>query len=148
MTEFVEGVCVGLFFMACFVAAVVVIATVIVGGRADRSYKTFTDLQRELKEKEMDEIELNTYRDGTVEKAVKCRILVNCPLDRSADRLVNHHGFVPWLLPSDYPRYDKEMTGTWSDIMTYAESLRGIEGIVAVELQFGDGPKTETVSPE
>lgn len=133
MAEFFGGVCVGLFVMACFIAAVVVIATVIVGGRADRSYKTFTDLQRELKENEMDE-----NRDGTVEGKVRCRILVNCPLDRSADRLVNHHGFVPWLLPSDYQRYDKEMTGTWSDIMTYAESLRGIEGIVNVELTFGD----------
>lgn len=95
------------------------------------SYMTFTDLQRELRENGMDE-----NRDGMVEKAVKCRILINCPLDRSAERMVNHHGFK--LVSGHYQRYSKEMTGTWSDIMTYAQILKGIEGIVNIELDFGD----------
>jgi hypothetical protein len=87
---------------------------------------------------EENQMDTQNNQDGVVEKAVQCRVLVNCPLDRSADRLVNDHNFV--LLPRCHSHYEKTMTGTWSDIMTYAESLRGIEGIVNVNVSFGDGP--------
>ena len=121
--EFVTGCCIGLFFGMTF--GVLFMGRLIAVSR-DMGY---------IEEYQMDE-----NIDGTVEKAVKCRILVNCPLVRSADRLVNHHGFA--LLPKCHSHYEKVMEGTWSDIMTYAESLRGIEGIVSVEVSFGDGPKT------
>ena len=79
---------------------------------------------------------MDENKDGIIEKAVSCRILVSCPLDRSAERLVNHHGFT--LLPNCHSHYEKAIEGTWSDIMTYAESLRGIEGIVRMEANFAD----------
>lgn len=84
----------------------------------------------------IEENQMDENRDGTVENAVKCRILVSCPLDRSADRLMNHHGFA--LLPKCHSHYEKVMEGTWSDIMTYVQMLRGIEGIASVEVNFDE----------
>lgn len=99
-----------------------------------------------VEENQMDEQKIDYGQDnGVVENPVKCRVLVNCPLDRSADRLVNDHNFV--LLPKCLSHYGKTMEGTWSDIMTYAESLRGIEGITKVEVIFGDGPQRARQSP-
>lgn len=99
-----------------------------------------------VEENQMDKQKIDYGQDnGVVENIVKCRVLVNCPLDRSAYRLVNDHNFV--VLPEYLSHYGKTMEGTWSDIMIYAESLRGIEGIAKVDVIFGDESQRARQSP-
>ncbi len=99
-----------------------------------------------VEENQMDKQKIDYEQDnGVVENPVKCRVQVNCPLDRSAYRLVNDHNFV--VLPKYLSHYGKTMEGTWSDIMAYAESLRGIEGVTKVDVIFGDESQRARLSP-